>query len=243
MGQPAPKRDECMKKFFAYARSQGMKTVSLARISDSITMYDSFHFRENSASRKKLAEHIGHQMRVLIAEHIASKVPVTRFEEIYSRHAYSDFVSQVAGDEQRARLAAFRGMPSASDPEQSSVMQRDEVLARAPFPAELMAPMPVANMFVGDSRDLRVGFTRQDDQDLDDILGTDVDFFNSLRRRPPRVRTSRHAGHAKKKPRASPEDGLCRDSPRQHPSERAALRRPMCTRFSLSSGRTTNRGF
>ena len=41
MGQPDPKRyclphqfDECMKEFFPYARSQGMMTVSLARISD-----------------------------------------------------------------------------------------------------------------------------------------------------------------------------------------------------------------
>ena len=49
MGQPDPERyslphefDECMKKFFAYARSQGIMTVSLARISDSIALCDSF---------------------------------------------------------------------------------------------------------------------------------------------------------------------------------------------------------
>ena len=37
-----------------------------------------FHFREDSSQRKKLTEHIGHHMRVLIVEHIASKpeVPV-----------------------------------------------------------------------------------------------------------------------------------------------------------------------
>ena len=94
MGQPDPKRyslrhqlDECMKKFFAYARVQ---TVSLARISDSIALYDSFHFRENSASRKKLAEHLGHQLRVLIAEFTASQIFLDRLEEIHRRHAYSD---------------------------------------------------------------------------------------------------------------------------------------------------------
>ena len=42
------------------------------------------------------------------------------------------------------------------------------------------APMPVSSMFIGDSRDLRVGLTRQDDQDLEDMLGTDVDHYNSL---------------------------------------------------------------
>ena len=97
MGQPDPKRyslphqfDECMQKFFAYARGQGVQTASIARISDSIALYDSFHFRENSASRKKLAEHFGHQLRVLIAEFTASQISLNRLEEIYRRHAYSD---------------------------------------------------------------------------------------------------------------------------------------------------------
>ena len=35
-------------------------------------------------------------------------------------------------------------------------------------------------MFVGDTRDLRVGFTRQDDYDLDEMLGTDTDFYDQL---------------------------------------------------------------
>ena len=81
---------ECMKKFLGYARGQGIKTVSLARISDTIPMYDAFHFRKNSAHRKKLTEHIGHHMRVLIPEHIASKVPESRFDEVHRRHPYSD---------------------------------------------------------------------------------------------------------------------------------------------------------
>ena len=45
-------------------------------------MYDAFHFREDSSQRKKLTEHIGHHMRVLIAEHIASKVPESRSPEV-----------------------------------------------------------------------------------------------------------------------------------------------------------------
>ena len=53
-------------------------------------MYDAFHFREDSSQRKKLTEHIAHHMRVLIAEHIASKVPESRFEEIHRRYPYSD---------------------------------------------------------------------------------------------------------------------------------------------------------
>ena len=88
LGQPDPKRyqlphqfDECMKKFFGYARSLGVKTISVSRIADSIPMFDAFHFREDSAQRKRLAEHIGHHMRVLIAEHIAAKVPASRFDE------------------------------------------------------------------------------------------------------------------------------------------------------------------
>ena len=64
--------------------------MSIARISDSIALYDSFHVRENSASRKKLAEHLAHQMRVLVAEHTASQVPLNRYEEVYRRHACSD---------------------------------------------------------------------------------------------------------------------------------------------------------
>ena len=97
LGQPDPLRyalphqfDECMKKFFGYARSLGVKTISVARIKDSIPMYDAFHFREDSSQRKKLTEHIGHHMRVLIAEHIASKVMESRFEEIHRRYPYLD---------------------------------------------------------------------------------------------------------------------------------------------------------
>ena len=97
LGQPDPlcyalphQFDECMKKFFGYARPLGVKTISVARIADSIPMYDAFHFREDSSQRKKLTEHIGHHMRVLIAEHIASKVPESRFEEIHRRYPYSD---------------------------------------------------------------------------------------------------------------------------------------------------------
>ena len=202
-------------------------------------MYDAFHFREDSSQRKQLTEHIGHHMRVLIAERIASKVPESRFEEIHRKYPYSEtgktfilviyqrangdaeagkraskvkaelaqldpwnsdywatkeeatlsdmryrfapqevvdlqmrqivylgenpwefkedadpkFIDQVFGEEQKARLAALRDRPSGSDPEQSSTM-RDEVLERAPFPAEPMRPLPTANMFVGDTRDL-----------------------------------------------------------------------------------------
>ena len=97
LGQPDPVRyalahqfDECMKKFFGYARSLGVKTISVARIADSIPMYDAFHFREDTSQRKKLTEHIGHHMRVLIAEHIANKVPESRFEEIHRKYPYSE---------------------------------------------------------------------------------------------------------------------------------------------------------
>ena len=97
LGQPDPKRyqlphqfDECMKKFFGYARSLGMKTISVSRIADSIPMFDAFHFREDSAQRKRLAEHIGHHMRVLIAEHIAAKVPASCFDEVHRKHPYKD---------------------------------------------------------------------------------------------------------------------------------------------------------
>ena len=97
LGQPDPKRyqlphqfDECMKKFFGYARSLGRKTISVSRIADSIPMFDAFHFREDSAQRKRLAEHIGHHVRVLIAEHIAAKVPASRFDEVHRKHRYKD---------------------------------------------------------------------------------------------------------------------------------------------------------
>ena len=79
-----------MKKFFAYARGQGIQTASLARVSDTLPFYDSLHFRENSASRKKLAEHLGHQLRALIAEYTASQISLDRLESIHRRHAYSD---------------------------------------------------------------------------------------------------------------------------------------------------------
>ena len=59
-------------------------------------------------------------------------------------------------------------------------MQREEVLARAPYPAEPFAPMPVSGMFVGNSQDHRVGFKRQDDHDLDMMIGADADSFNEL---------------------------------------------------------------
>ena len=148
---------------------------------------------------------------ILIAEHIASKVPESRFEEIHRKYPYSDkgktcipLIYQRAigdaeagkraskvkaelatldpwdpesgdqgggnlvgdalslrsfGEEQKARLAALRGRPTGSDPEQSSTMQREEVLEQAPFPAEPMRPLPTDKMFVGDTCDLRVGFT------------------------------------------------------------------------------------
>ena len=47
-------------------------------------MFDAFHFREDSTQRERLAEHIGHDMRVLIAEHITAKVIVHR------KHPYKD---------------------------------------------------------------------------------------------------------------------------------------------------------
>ena len=81
-----------------------MMTVSLARISDTIPLYDTFHFRENSASRKKLAEHLGHQMRVLVAEHIASQVPFGRFEEVYQR-AIGDAEAGQRASKVKAKLA------------------------------------------------------------------------------------------------------------------------------------------
>ena len=46
--------------------------------------------------------------------------------------------------------------------------------------AIIFRPLPAANMFVGDTRDLRVGFTRQDDYDLDEMIGTDTDFYDQL---------------------------------------------------------------
>ena len=59
-------------------------------------------------------------------------------------------------------------------------MQREEVLERAPFPAEPMKPLPTDRMFIGDTRDLRVGFTRQDDYDLDKMIGADTRYFDEL---------------------------------------------------------------
>ena len=53
-------------------------------------------------------------------------------------------------DERRAKLAACQGRPSSSEPEKTSVMSRDEVLARAPYPTERFEPMPVAGMSIGD---------------------------------------------------------------------------------------------
>ena len=49
-------------------------------------MYDTFHFREDSSQRNKLTERIGHH----IAEHIANKVPESRFEEIHRKYPYSE---------------------------------------------------------------------------------------------------------------------------------------------------------
>ena len=70
----------------------------------------------------------------------------------FKEDADPKFIDQVSGEEQKSRLAALRGRPSGSDPEQSSTMMRDEVLERAPFPAEPMRPLPTDKMFVGDPR-------------------------------------------------------------------------------------------
>ena len=72
----------------------------------------------------------------------------------FKKDADPKFIDQVSGEEQKARLAALRGRPSGSDPGQSFTMQREEVLERAPFPAEPMRPLPTDKMFVGDTRDL-----------------------------------------------------------------------------------------
>ena len=168
-------------------------------------------------------------MRVLTAEHIASKVPTSRFDEVYSRHAYSDkgktFIPVVCqraiGDAEAGQRAnKVKAKLSQLDPwhpefwaaqEESTLsemrytalrqlivnLQMKQMVylgenqcgrsrraqtqtlwarlaapwsgrtcARAPF---LATPVtPVFQMFVRDSRDLRVGFTRQDDQDLQD---------------------------------------------------------------------------
>ena len=96
----------------------------------------------------------------------------------FKEDADPKFIDQVSGEEQKARLAALRGRPSGSDPEQSSTMQREEVLEPAPFPGH-RSPQTI-KMFVGDTRDLRVGFTPHNDYDLDEMLGTDTDFFDRL---------------------------------------------------------------
>ena len=98
----------------------------------------------------------------------------------FKEDADPKFVDQVAGEEQKARLAAHRGRPSSYEPEQSSVMQRDEVLERAPFPAEPMKLLPTDQMFIGDTRDLRISFTRQDDYDLDEMIGADTRYYDEL---------------------------------------------------------------
>ena len=59
-------------------------------------------------------------------------------------------------------------------------MQRDEVLERAPFPAQPMKLLPTDQMFIGDTRDLRIGFTRQDDYDLHEMIGADTRYFDEL---------------------------------------------------------------
>ena len=41
-------------------------------------------------------------------------------------------------------------------------------------------PLPTDKMFVGDTRDMRVGFTRQDDYDLDEMIGADTSYFDEL---------------------------------------------------------------
>ena len=69
-------------------------------------MYDAFHFREDSSQRKKLTEHIGHHMRVLIAEHIASKVPESRFEEIHRKYPYSVIYQRAIGDAEAGKRAS-----------------------------------------------------------------------------------------------------------------------------------------
>ena len=43
-----------------------------------------------------------------------------------------------------------------------------------------MRPLPTDQMFVGDNRDLRVRFTRQDDYDLDEMIGADTSYFDEL---------------------------------------------------------------
>ena len=50
----------------------------------------------------------------------------------------------------------------------------------SPYPAEPFALMPVSVMFVGDRQDHRVGFRRQDNYYLDEMIGADVDCFNEL---------------------------------------------------------------
>ena len=40
--------------------------------------------------------------------------------------------------------------------------------------------LPTDRMFIGDTRDLRVGFTRQDDYDLDEMIGADTRYFDEL---------------------------------------------------------------
>ena len=55
----------------------------------------------------------------------------------FKEDADPKFIDQVSGEEQKARLAALRGRPSGSDPEQSSTMMRDEVLERRHSPRSL----------------------------------------------------------------------------------------------------------
>ena len=84
IGQPNPAKyllpegyGDCMDTFFEFAEQLGMHTASVAEVIAPFTMWDAYHFRDDSCNRKILADWLACVANVLACEdQVSSAVPI-----------------------------------------------------------------------------------------------------------------------------------------------------------------------
>ena len=95
IGQPNPAKyllpegyGECMDKFFEFAKGLGVHTASVAEVISPFTMWDAYHFRDDSFSRKVLADWLPCVANVLACEDQTSFLRAEDIDLIARRFPY-----------------------------------------------------------------------------------------------------------------------------------------------------------
>ena len=95
IGQPNPAKyllpegyGDCMDTFFEFAKQLGMHTASVAEVIAPFTMWDAYHFRDDSCNRKILADWLACVANVLACEDQVSFLKIEDIQHVARRFPY-----------------------------------------------------------------------------------------------------------------------------------------------------------